>query len=242
MIDKESGVPYYRQLMAIIRQQVDNGVYKEGQQIPCEYELSNAYKVNRHTVRQAVAELSHAGILYKVKGRGTFVSKPPLDCLEYKITPRNRFTDNIIKAGKIPGSKILRAAKTAADEETARMLGLSPGEDVYVMDILRLVNGSPFLLAGNFLPAAHLPGFLERLENFSSLFNTLEKHYGIMPRRVKYGFQASFPSREEALALKIPANMPVLKSRSLLKSQDGVLILYNDTCYRGDLARVSVEW
>ncbi|WP_347488047.1 phosphonate metabolism transcriptional regulator PhnF [Desulfoscipio sp. XC116] len=242
MIDKESGIPYYRQLMAIIRRQVDNGVYKEGQRIPCEFELSNAYQVNRHTVRQAVAELSHAGILYKVKGRGTFVAKPPLDHLEYKISPRNRFTDNILQAGKMPGSRILRATRAAADEKTARTLGLSAGDAVYVLDILRLVDGSPFLLAVNFLPAACLPGFLERIENFSSLFIILEKHYGIRPYRVKYDFHASFPNREEALALKIPANMPVLKGRSLLKSQDGVLILYNVACYRGDQARVSIEW
>jgi phosphonate metabolism transcriptional regulator PhnF len=242
MIDKESGVPYYRQLMTIIRQQVEAGVLNEGQQIPCEFELSDMYRVNRHTVRQAVGELCHAGILYKVKGRGTFVARPPLDCLEYKISPRNRFSENILRAGKMPGSKVLRAVKAAAAEDVARELALSSGEEVYVLDILRLVDGSPFLLATNFLPANYLPGFLERVENFSSLFTILEKHYGIMPCRMKYGFHASFPSREEAVALKIPANMPVLKARSLLKSQDGILILYNVTCYRGDQARVSIEW
>jgi len=42
--------------------------------------------------------------------------------------------------------------------------------------------------------------------------------------------------------LDIPSNMPVLKVENLLKSQDEILIEYGISCYRGDLAKLSIVW
>ncbi|WP_161486006.1 phosphonate metabolism transcriptional regulator PhnF [Desulfotomaculum copahuensis] len=242
MIDKESGIPYYRQLMNIIRQQIASGTLKEGQQLPPEMELGAIYRVNRHTVRQAVGELCLQGLLYKIKGRGTFVANHCPECLEYRLTPQNRFTENIRQAGKMPASRVLQAVKTAAPGAVAGILGIKPLAPVYLLEILRLVDGLPFLVATNFLPAQHLPGFLEHVVDFSSLFAIYEQFYGIKPSRVKSNFQAVLPSPKEAMVLKIPAGTPVLKVDSLLKTQDDILIQYTVTCYRGDLARITVDW
>ncbi len=242
MIDKENGIPYYRQLMQIIEHQVASGGLREGQQLPSILEFGSTYRINRHTVRQAVDELCRQGLLFKVRGRGTFVANHPLNLLEYKLTARNRFHQTIAQAGKMPGSKILQAMELIAPEEVATALNLAPGEKVYLLEILRLVNDQPFLLSTNYLPAKHLPGFMNHLCHFSSLFAIYEQHYGISPQRVKATFRATFPRQPEAVTLKIPANMPVLKVESLLKSQDDILIQYTISCYHGDLSKISVEW
>lgn len=242
MIDKENGIPYYRQLMQIIQQQVAGGALKEGQQLPSILEFGSTYRVNRHTVRQAVDELCRLGLLYKVRGRGTFVANHPLDLLEYKLTARNRFCETIMQAGQLPGSKILLAVELVAPDDVGAALQLAPGEKVYLLEILRLVNDRPFLLSTNYLPVKHLPGFLEHLHHFTSLFAIYQQYYRISPIRVKATFQSSFPQQQEAVALKIPANMPVLKVESLLKSQGAFLIQYTVNCYRGDLSKISVEW
>lgn len=241
-LDKESGIPYYRQLMSIIKQQVAAGTLKEGQQIPTEMVLSNAYGVNRHTVRQAVGELCRMGILYRLKGRGTFVANRPPEYLEYTLSSRNRFTENILHAGKLPGSKVLKAVTIPAAHGVAEMLGLSPYDPVHILEILRLVSGQPFLLTSNFLPAGIFPGFMEHVKNFTSLFAIYDEHYGVKPVRVKTGFWASFPNREEACALNISSNTPVLKVENLLKSGDNTPIQYTVSCYHGVLAKISVNW
>jgi GntR family transcriptional regulator len=75
MIDKESHIPYYCQLIEILQQQIASGMLEEGLQIPSEQELSNIYRVHRHTVRQAIGELCRQGVLYKMKGCGTFTGR-----------------------------------------------------------------------------------------------------------------------------------------------------------------------
>jgi phosphonate metabolism transcriptional regulator PhnF len=242
MIDKENGIPYYRQLMQIIQQQVASGCLKEGQQLPSALEFGSTYRVNRHTVRQAEDELCRMGVLYKVRGRGTYVSRRPPDLMEYRLSARNRFTENIVEAGRMPGSKILQATEMAAPVEVAEVLKLAATERVYLLEILRLVNDQPFMLSTNYLPVRHLPGFLTHLEHFSSLFAVYNHHYGFIPQRVKASFQATFPQQEDAQLLRIPANVPVLRVYSLLKSRDDLLIQYTIGCYRADLAKISVEW
>lgn len=241
MIDRESAIPYYCQLMEIVQQQIGAGALKEGERIPSELEMSTSFRVNRHTVRQAIGELCRTGVLYKAKGRGTFVAKPLLDLVEYRLSPKNRFTENIYQAGKIPGSRVLRREEIVPAANVREALDLAPDETVYALDILRLADRQPFLLSKMYLPVKHLPGFIELTNEFTSLFAIFEK-YGIKPQRVKSFIRATFPTPEEASALDIPGNMPVLKIENVLKTQDDILIEYNVSCYRGDLAKISVDW
>jgi GntR family transcriptional regulator len=227
--------------MNIVQQQIESGQLTEGQRIASELEMSSTYRVNRHTVRQAISELCRTGVLYKIKGRGTFVAKPLLDLVEYRLSPKNRFTENIVQYGKIPGSKLLGQDLINPTTEVATMLKLAADERVYVLTILRLIDDIPFLLTKVYLPYAKFPDLFQFTKNFQNL-TAIYDEYGIIPNRVKSMIRASFPAVDEAVILNVPCNMPVLKIESLLQSQNNELIEYNLSCYRGDLAKISVDW
>lgn len=50
------------------------GEFKPGERIPTEYELCERFSISRTSVRQALAELTQEGYLYRQQGSGTFVS------------------------------------------------------------------------------------------------------------------------------------------------------------------------
>jgi len=77
-IDKTSPVPYYYQLEQLLRERIENGRLKPGDILPSETELCSTFRVSRTVVRQALNKLCQDGIVYKEKGRGTFVAKPKL--------------------------------------------------------------------------------------------------------------------------------------------------------------------
>lgn len=241
MIDKESGIPYYHQIMNIVQQQVNTGMLIEGQRIPSELEMSSIYGVNRHTVSQAVSELCRTGILHKIKGRGTFVGKPLLDLVEYRLSPQNRFAENIYQIGKVPSSRILRQEIVSPSDEIVTALQLNEADLVYTLDILRLIDARPFMVTKVYLPVKHLPNFFDHTNEFHSL-STIYEEYGITTKRVKSVVSVFIPTAQVALLLDIPSNMPVMKVDSVLKSQDNVLIEYNISYYRGDLAKISIDW
>jgi DNA-binding GntR family transcriptional regulator len=68
------GRPSYRQLADTLRRQIEAGEYADGRQLPTELELQQEYSVSRHTVREALQQLTADGLIYRVPGRGTFAS------------------------------------------------------------------------------------------------------------------------------------------------------------------------
>lgn len=72
-----SGVPIYVQLREQILRQLGAGVLAVGDQMPTMREVAVALKVDLNTVRHAYDELERMGAITLVRGRGSFVAKPP---------------------------------------------------------------------------------------------------------------------------------------------------------------------
>lgn len=72
--DKESQVPLYRQLQAILREAICKGRPSPNQPLPGELALVEAYGVSRTTVRQALQGLVAEGMIVRRQGLGTFVA------------------------------------------------------------------------------------------------------------------------------------------------------------------------
>lgn len=241
MINKEIGIPYYLQLVSLIEEKINSKLWREGEKIPSEIELSQMCRLNRHTVRQAVDYLCVRGALLKVKGRGTFVAKSAIDFLEYKLSSENRFSDNIRLAGKRPENRLLICEQIPAPCHAAQALMISPEEPVFHFKILRKVDGRPFLLSANYAPLKLLPGLDEQLAQAESLFDVYYNHFQMQPRRQKTTFRAGFPREDEARLLQINPSTPILRVDNTLV-YEGRLVQYTESCYRGDLAVLSIEW
>ncbi|WP_278250688.1 GntR family transcriptional regulator [Pseudogracilibacillus auburnensis] len=71
-----SRIPKYMMVIEKIKEWIVNGDVKPGEKIHSENELAKMFDVSRHTIRQAVGELVHQGLLYREQGAGTFCSSP----------------------------------------------------------------------------------------------------------------------------------------------------------------------
>jgi GntR family transcriptional regulator len=72
-----SGVPIYVQLREQILRQLGAGVLAAGDQMPTMRKVAVALRVDLNTVRHAYDELERMGAITLVRGRGSFVAKPP---------------------------------------------------------------------------------------------------------------------------------------------------------------------
>src|SRR5260221_1400776 len=75
-VEQDSSTPRYSQLKEIIREQYAS--WEPGQITPSELELCQMYSVSRTTVRKALDHLAQEGLLYRIQGKGTFISQPKL--------------------------------------------------------------------------------------------------------------------------------------------------------------------
>jgi GntR family transcriptional regulator len=66
-------LPLYRQLADTLRGAIVEGRFGQGDLLPTELELCTAYKVSRHTARDALRLLNEEGLIARKRGAGTVV-------------------------------------------------------------------------------------------------------------------------------------------------------------------------
>jgi GntR family transcriptional regulator len=77
-LNRSDAVPLYVQVANIIKKNIHNGELPPGAPIPSESQLMKAYDISRITVRNALLRLEYNGEIFKVHGRGSFVSTKKL--------------------------------------------------------------------------------------------------------------------------------------------------------------------
>ncbi|MDA0578602.1 MAG: winged helix-turn-helix domain-containing protein, partial [Verrucomicrobia bacterium] len=65
----------YSRIAAALRQDIREGKLSAGSRLPSADELTKRFKVNKGTVRRALADLAAEGLIYAVPAQGTYVSE-----------------------------------------------------------------------------------------------------------------------------------------------------------------------
>lgn len=237
-IDKNSPIPIYYQLKNFIKQQIESGIWKPGDLIPSERELSEEFEISRMTVRQALSELVNEGLLFRKRGMGTFVAKQKVDQNLSKLT---NFTSDMLSRGMKPGAKVLFVDTIPATKKLAEKLNLLEGDKVVELFRLRLADGEPMALERSFLPYAKVfPILGEELEN-RSLYELLRKKCNLNLVRAKQTIEISYCDPRNAALLEIASDTPLLLIERVTFTEDGQPVEYVRSYYRADRYKFSIE-
>ena len=77
-MSQPGGIQYpYVRVAGQIRERIDNGELRPGEQVPSVHQLSESYGVSRSTARRALDLLKEWGLTEALPGLGTFVKGAP---------------------------------------------------------------------------------------------------------------------------------------------------------------------
>lgn len=234
-IDKNNPLPVYLQLKNLILKRIEDGEYEPESLIPSEREISESLKISRMTVRQALNQLVDEGVLYREKGKGTFVSKS-------KFEQRNimSFSELVRSRGLVPSTKVLKNEIIYPDEFLLKELNLSVEEPICNIKRLRYAGSIPVGIEEVFIPERYCPG-IENYDLTSSLYKILKHKYYHNIKYVDSTIEAGSPSKEEMTLLEIKSNIPVLTIISSYYSDKDVKLFYEKSSYRSDEYKYSVR-
>ncbi len=230
-IDRNSKLPFYHQLYEILRGNILRGEWQPGDMIPPESELTEHFQISRTTVRQVLDMLVNEGLIYRQRGRGTFVAHPTLEQGLVRIVS---FTEDMRQRGFEPGTQVLFSGLVPAPEDIAEKLEVEPGEELACLERLRLANDEPMSIEESHLVHRYCPGILQHDYAVNPLRQALENDHGLRLVSAKQVIRAIPASRNLARLLSIQPRSALLYIERVSYSQQGTPVEFLRIYYRGD--------
>src|SRR5947209_1130112 len=200
-LERSNPLPLYYQLKEVLKQQIRAGHLAPHTAIPSEPELVSSYRVSRATVRQALSELVHEGLLYRQHGKGTFVCEPRV---QQTVSELTSFSDEIQRRGKKPGSLLLVSELVRGTESVRQQLRLTDTEQAIRLERVRTADGTPIAYEIDYLPYPRAEGLYQRVKEVhnGSLYNLMAAE-GLSPYIVEQKLNVSQASVREAELLNV---------------------------------------
>jgi GntR family phosphonate transport system transcriptional regulator len=205
--DTASGVALWRQVADGIERGIADGRFAAGERLPAEMEIAETYRVNRHTVRRALAALAERGLVRAERGSGTYVEALRI---AYPLRSRTRFSEIVGAGGREPRGQLIGASEEPATRELARQLALKTGAPLIRIEALRLADRTPICVGTTWLAADRFPEAGRVYERARSMTKVLE-HYGVRDyRRASTRVTAAIVDAADAVRLDLALGRPVL--------------------------------
>ena len=230
---RAGSTPLYQQLAARLRRQIAEGMYRPGDRVPSEAELCAQFGVSRITVRAALDQLVDAGLLWRQRGKGTFVTAP---LVEHELIRLTDFVEDMAAAGLQPASRITHLGEEPASSEVARHLDLAPGTLV-----VRLADASPIAFDVTYLPLRYGRLLQRSALESETIYHILETQYQIPVVSGTFVIEAGKATTELAKALQVEQGAPLLIIQRVSYTEGREPIYFQRRYYRADRVRYRVE-
>lgn len=232
-INKDIPVPYYYQIAQVLREAIEDADIDQRQgeiALPSEAELCGFFQVTRGTVRHALQTLEQEGLIYREKGRGTFLRRQRL---ELDLTHLCSTTEDLKIRGWMPAVRVLSLVEVLARPHIRRALGISEQTKVWEIYRLRLANGEPISLQWSYIPTDLTPQ-LGQEDLTHSLYYILKDKYGILLRTAHQFIRTRAATTDEAELLEVAEGTPVFVIDRTTHDQNGLAVEHLNSLWRGD--------
>ena len=236
-ISRGSPVPLHHQLRQSLQDQIERGSLRPGQQLPHERQYAEYLGISLAPVRQALLDLVRLGLVFRVRGKGTFVRD---DKVIEKISLVGSFTDSLRSQGLEPTFAVTCAASVAAPPEVREVFEGRPRR-LFRLDRVASVADGPLALLTAWLDPARFPDLAAHDFTAVPLYATLEREYGVQMGRALSTIEVVQLRDEEATLLQLPPGASALQVQGTTFDQNDRATEVSRVLYRADRFTFSLE-
>jgi GntR family transcriptional regulator len=169
----------YRQICELLHREITAGHWSPGERLPVEAELACHLGVAVGTLRKALAQLEHDGLLERRQGSGTYVKRTPSEKAVYQF-----FHLELTGGGGIPGAETLSVRRNTNSHIASALNLKEDSSPLWRIRRRRLLNNCVVAAEEIWLDAIHcetlVPGELHE-----SLYMHYREHFDFWIDRVE---------------------------------------------------------
>ena len=235
-------IPIYYQIKQKVKSWVINREYPAGGKLPSVQELSEKFKVNRLTVRQAISQLVQEGFLISKRGEGTFVTNDENLISRFSFEFRGFINDLLHQMPEVT-TRSVSIHTIRASNSIRKRLELSPSQvEVTQIKRTRLLKDRLFTFTINYLPIEIGMRIKEEDLYAKRMLKILEEDLGIEFTDAVQTIEATFADTEVAENLGINSGFPVLFVERIMFAKKHKPIELYQSFFRGDLYKFIVHF
>lgn len=228
----------HRQIIEALTAQIQEGGLKPYDRLPSEKELCDQWQASRSTVRKAMDQLTDRGRIFRVPGKGSFVSFPKISHDTSQILS---FTEKMKAQGLDVVTKLIQKELIEPNEETAAALKLAPKDRVLKIQRLRIVRGEPLALQTAYMPSNICGNLIKEDLETKSLNYLIREQCHIRLSRSDIWIEAPIISPKERQLLGNPRVPIFLAVVGVTFDQNDKPVRFSRGVFRGDRVRLKIS-
>ena len=230
--------PLYVQIKELLRSRILDGTYQPHQQLPSEADMITAFNVSRITVRQALGDLENEGLIFKLHGKGTFVSQPKAF---QDLGRLQGFGEAMRQMGYETYSRVISIRNVTPSTQVREQLKLGKRAGVTELRRLRFLNRAPISLDVSYLPTSLGQKLAKEDLATRDVFVILENDYGLSLGHADLQIGSALADEHLATQLQVQEGSPILFIERTTHDAEGTPIDYEHLFYRGDAFQYRVR-
>lgn len=232
----------YERIRENIMGRIRSGQLNEGDMIPTEMQLADQFGVSRPTVRRALDDLVNHGYLRRVKGTGTFVTKPKI--LQEYTKFIESYQAEMEKKNYSVKTVVIETSRIRADDLLSQKLQVKQGEQLSCLKRLRFLQPSmddrPVLFTTVYIPTALFPELFKYNYEERSLYQVLDEN-GLFIRHAVREIEIQFSDLYVSRYLQIKEGSPVFLISTVSRLENEQVIEYSESVYPWDKNKFQIE-
>lgn len=237
-ITKENHIPLYLQVITMIMDEIRMGNWVEGSKLPTEKELCNQFGVSLITIRSALKELNSEGVIFKIQGKGSYISNNQSQKYDLKFHQLRSFTEEMAQENKNAGAILLSEKLSQASAEDILMFKLDVEDLIRVVKRVRTVDGLPTHISTHRIPQKIVQRFTD-VDFTHSIYKLFEKA-GMSITKGTEEISAIIPRASEAEVLGINTKQPVIESISIA-SCNGLPVMMTRSLINSNRLKIKLD-
>lgn len=230
-LNHDSPVPLYAQIRELLRERIVSGALRSEGLLPSENEMVKAYGVSRITVRQALNDLQKEGLVFKIHGKGTFVTRAKAVQSLMRV---EGFGEAMSGAGHETFSRVLGHRVMRAGASMSARLQLAAGAEVMEIRRQRFLDRNPISLDVTYVPVDIGKRLLKEDLVRRDVFAILDNDYGYALAFAELKIDAMNADAALAPILAIEEGAAVMRIERLTFTTLNRPIDFEYLYYRGD--------